>query len=365
MKEEKGQLFGFPCDMCTNVICAECAGTAASEVRVLLLRSRSLFHFCPGCRGTIIKNVLEMTNKINKLEKEFEKVKENQKLDVICKKIKDIEGEVNRLKKPRNDECVLELRDKLNVIEKHIIDIPANNRDSMKILEATLIRSLSKTVDGHMDRVMTGLDRVTKCVSEGHSDVGRCPTRAAPDVCTSPKETNLDKGKNKNKNKIITPQNVAQAVVEAKTHEALNKYINLASEGSNTGQLFKPSQGQNAKPVRGTNKNSSIISAAMECKEFYVGNLSTESTVEKLKAYLLDNKIPVMSCNPIVNNGRVTAPTWLAYRISVSPHLENSILDSNLWPENVIVKPFTHHGAHQHNNGFRNFRRQPRARFTR
>lgn len=40
MKNEKSQLFSFPCGVCTNMVCAESDGTRPSEVRVLILKLR-------------------------------------------------------------------------------------------------------------------------------------------------------------------------------------------------------------------------------------------------------------------------------------------------------------------------------------
>ncbi|CAH1996103.1 unnamed protein product [Acanthoscelides obtectus] len=43
------EVFGFPCDICRAVVCADCADISPSEVRVMIMKSRSLFLFCPDC----------------------------------------------------------------------------------------------------------------------------------------------------------------------------------------------------------------------------------------------------------------------------------------------------------------------------
>lgn len=41
MRLDETQLFGFSCDSCANVICAECAGITLLDIRVVIIESFS------------------------------------------------------------------------------------------------------------------------------------------------------------------------------------------------------------------------------------------------------------------------------------------------------------------------------------
>lgn len=64
-REEKGKLFGFPCDFCKEIICSECTGALAGEVRIIPSVSRTTLFLCPSCKDTI-KMLPDIQKKMNK-----------------------------------------------------------------------------------------------------------------------------------------------------------------------------------------------------------------------------------------------------------------------------------------------------------
>ncbi|CAH2015171.1 unnamed protein product [Acanthoscelides obtectus] len=121
---------------------------------------------------------------------------------------------------------------------------------------------------------------------------------------------------------------VVPAVLEAASLGAFNKYINLTAANSpttdagakkNKGTGLKENKPAHASSniIKGSSKDNSFISAAEDCRTYYVGNVSTKSS-EKLKQFLMEHNIPVIACDQTVSNKEATS-TGLSYKISVKP----------------------------------------------
>lgn len=53
LRKDKSELFGFPCDSCKQVICRNCAGLSASEIRCLPMSPRVLLFWFPDGTGDL------------------------------------------------------------------------------------------------------------------------------------------------------------------------------------------------------------------------------------------------------------------------------------------------------------------------
>lgn len=341
IKEEKGNLFGYPCDFCRNIICSNCAGTSASEVRVLALKTRSLFHLCLDCRENIFKNILELNQKVCSLEEELKKVKCNNDPDSMENRIKSLEENVKEIKHAKQEDKLVDLRKKIKNIEETVAKSNSRNVEASQCgnLEGTLTKVLKETLKNHAKEVSEQIKILSSCVKDENAKVIRMIAEGKKDV---------DNRQNNVEPSVINPQAVSYAMMETATRDTLNKYINIDKDveidcvpgkeqiGS---ELFKERNASSG-VVKGTNKNTSIIAAAEDCKIFYVSNLSMQSSAEKLKAYLLEKKIPIVNCEQMTSNRRGAGVTGLSYKVAIKSDLEKEILNPNLWPENVTIRPF-------------------------
>ncbi|KAK9887607.1 hypothetical protein WA026_023490 [Henosepilachna vigintioctopunctata] len=83
----------FECDKCEVVLCADCSGLSASEIKVLQLQKRKLMYFCPQCISDVNnirdlkKQIIELTTTKNSIEKEISLTTENEKQWISMKDI--------------------------------------------------------------------------------------------------------------------------------------------------------------------------------------------------------------------------------------------------------------------------------------
>lgn len=374
IKDDKGQLFGFPCDVCKNVICAECAGISSSEVRVLIMKSRSLIHFCHECRDGLFKNMLQISQKIGGLEDELKKMKNHLKPDEINKRFNCIEDDVKKLKQ---EEILSELKNKVKTLEEYIKAESSGKmeKNQTKNLEARIIKNISEALEEQMKAVNGQIgkcfreenSRLMQSLSNGFKEVNQNLVKTINNRVPDRMVTSREAMETENNHTAISSKKVGQAIMEVSTKNTLDKYINIVEDveveevvKTNT-QPFKPSAAPGRR-IKGANKDVLSISAAADSKVFYVGNLSVESSAEKLETYLLENKIPVMACEQIVPKKQGITLARLAYRITIEPKFEKYFLNSNLWPENVTVKPFMSHNNNQREYRSRNFhQRRPQG----
>lgn len=89
--------------------------------------------------------------------------------------------------------------------------------------------------------------------------------------------------------------------------------------------------------IKGTNNASNILSAAKQSRAFYVGNVSPDCTESNILEYLTEKNIPVLYCEKLNSKQQHMA----SFKITVGKEQnEQTILDSNLWPVDIIIKPF-------------------------
>lgn len=355
-KDDKGLLFGYPCDICKNVVCADCAGTSPSEVRVLIMKTRSLLHFCPDCIDRMFKNILKINQKMSGMEEEIKKLKNLNKLDEVEKRVKKVEDDVRKMKQTKNDEL------KVKATEDCMdMNIPGRGVEANKPSQKE-VSEIQQTLNGHMKKIAHNIEEltvnfkkenielvkaITSSFKEGNNELLRSLTNDPPSASRS--SANRSKAMN-----TISSQNLGHAMLEAATRETLDKYINITTDADvekqkTTKTAYNGPAENYAKVIKGSNKEISSISAAEDCKVFYVGNLSVETSMENLKSFLIENGIPVIACDQIVPNRQRSTPIRLAYRVMVKPEFERNILNANLWPSNITVKPYTDNRYHDRN----------------
>lgn len=99
-KEPKtaGEVFGFPCDFCRKVLCKGCTGISSTEIRCLILSTRTMPYLCTDCVPGI-KNALSLNNRVSALENALSEVKiaSSQRIEELDKQIRDINDEVRSI----------------------------------------------------------------------------------------------------------------------------------------------------------------------------------------------------------------------------------------------------------------------------
>ncbi|KAL3265457.1 hypothetical protein HHI36_009661 [Cryptolaemus montrouzieri] len=80
LKDEKNELFGYPCDGCRRIICKTCSGFSVSDVRCIPGSARVLIFFCPECvesnRDAGIHHA-SIEDKMLKIEEDIDKLLRN------------------------------------------------------------------------------------------------------------------------------------------------------------------------------------------------------------------------------------------------------------------------------------------------
>lgn len=75
-KENKTDIFGFPCDICKKVICRDCANLSATEIRVLVQTTKRMLPFlCEECLS-LIREVPQLKIQVTQLQLEVRELKE-------------------------------------------------------------------------------------------------------------------------------------------------------------------------------------------------------------------------------------------------------------------------------------------------
>lgn len=87
--------------------------------------------------------------------------------------------------------------------------------------------------------------------------------------------------------------------------------------------------------IRG-NKNNTSITAAENIKFVFISQLQKTTTEEDIKDYLSQNNINIKSCYKL----RIKSEEIAAFKIVVSENIYEEMFNPNLWPMNVIIRPF-------------------------
>ena len=139
IKEEKGKLFGFPCDFCKKIICGDCTGALAGEIRIIPSPTRTTCYFCPNCKNSIRK-VPEIQKIVQKSQEDLKRTQKQG--DETAKKLEKLKGEVDALKgymdkRRAENEAFLgevsELRKEVKILDQKIPG--ASYADALKNLE--------------------------------------------------------------------------------------------------------------------------------------------------------------------------------------------------------------------------------------
>ncbi|KAK9887482.1 hypothetical protein WA026_022830 [Henosepilachna vigintioctopunctata] len=94
----------FECDKCEGVLCADCSGLSASEIKVLQLQKRKLMYYCLQCISDVNnihdlkKQIIELTTTKNSIEKEISLTTENEKQRISIKDITPNENKQEQAK---------------------------------------------------------------------------------------------------------------------------------------------------------------------------------------------------------------------------------------------------------------------------
>lgn len=351
-KDDKTLVFGSLCDICTNVTCAECAGISPTEVRVLILKNRALFHICPDCKTSFLKNTMEQNKRIAVLEEEVKQLRANHTLvESVQQKINTLEIDAKCATK--NNARVEELMNRVKYMEKNTEVSQSNTKIYSKIneLETTLSNTIINTLNKHLDTLKLDVTNLSKTFERNATELRNSITTAIEEKGKA--YSNLEHCESHSIPGISHNQ-LSEAIIQAETYSKLNEYINLGKESANSKESFNSTSKEKKKVVKGSNKNIAEIAAAEECKWIYIGNLNSKSTEDQLKQYLISKDIEVYSVAKLSHTDQQRDMSC-SFKVSVSLKDESSIFNSNLWPENVVVKHFNFHTKGKFANKFNNY----------
>lgn len=294
-------LFGCPCDMCRRTLCRNCSGLSSSEIRVLTAQSRIITYYCPECVETIRISV--------------------GNLPAVIEKINNIEKRLNVLEKPHNDD--------LNII-------PALNDGTNGPIEeqfskgdfVALTNDLKSILDSQSELIGSQLNTVVNNIKDANKELVRLLVQ-----------------------ENITPKQHRFGIDQVS--EAVDRAV--AAHGSNIGRGSSRLLSAN-QSIKGSNKGTLGLSAAVKQSWFYVGNLSGNTTVDQLRGHLASNKISFQVTEKLLSRNEHVA----SFKVSVDPVCESPMLDPDLWPEGTTVKPFVFKSRTSRSTNNRHFLRKNR-----
>lgn len=89
------------------------------------------------------------------------------------------------------------------------------------------------------------------------------------------------------------------------------------------------------KSLRGK-KTNTTISAVKNRKWIFVSNLNNTTTEKDLENYLKENNFAALECHRLLIRTQEIA----AFKIAISEEVYDDMFQEDLWPLNVIVRPF-------------------------
>lgn len=170
---------------------------------------------------------------------------------------------------------------------------------------------------------------------------------------TNDRQDSKNKTNVKTKNQI-TLNEVSKAVEEVQQQAIMKSLINPNSSVRHLSERANKELNNYHKPtskIIGTSLKHLGISAAEKLKWLYIGNLSTSTTEEQLKSYINSCDIELKTCARLQTKNEFRA----SFKVAVNFNEADRLLDSEMWPQNTVIKPFIHN--HNQNQNFYHRRR--------
>lgn len=330
---EKNRCLHCKKDVVASIECLKCGGYFHPACMAQANEAKSKHCLHVDLKGLVKeyeaqnKIIQKLLSKITKLE---DNVSKNSEISTInTAKIMELTAKVETLEN--------ELQQyRVNNLSETRPDLPSSaGEESFRDLES-IGSILNKELKNHSEILADKMNNVAKAILSSNKELVRFLTHNAT----------LNHGPSLNADQ--REQGYSEVIPQTEDSSKLSS-SNLARTSSlstNPGGV-----------IRGTSEGTLRISAACEQKWFYVGNLTRECTDEQIKNHLIENNISVLSCEKLDRNDHRAS-----FKISVTPQQETAILNSKIWPLNVIVKPFVFRRSGLRTNGSRqNFRRGYRS----
>lgn len=141
----------------------------------------------------------------------------------------------------------------------------------------------------------------------------------------------MHKNEDKHKQQTTTVPDRKQAQKQVQLQEEDKKKENPKDKEV----YVKNTHAENIKTIRGK-RTDTTISAAESRKWIFVSQLIKTTKEEDITNYLSDNKIDILKCDKLeIRNTEIAA-----FKIAVKEKTYDVMFNPELWPKNVIVRPF-------------------------
>lgn len=159
-------------------------------------------------------------------------------------------------------------------------------------------------------------------------------SKTTTDVSTNPRsEIKLSSISNKkpDKQKHNTPSKDEQKPVEKPRTDSTLKSAEKLKQETSTDSKYT----HETKTIRGCRNNTSL-KAAENRKWVFLSQFTNTTTVDDIKGYLMENHINIINCYKLLTK----SPDIAAFKMAVDNDTYEKMFDADLWPLNVIVRPF-------------------------
>lgn len=356
-KEDKSSLFGFPCDICQRLVCKNCTGLMASEIRVVPSASRVLLHVCPDCRGypsmvpKLLKRIDFLESEIKLVQKELENQRESwaREVEEIKRSLnvdpdRGVPDEQTSANKPSlimssgdstatlpefitglKEEILQGLNTQTATIESHlsrvVVNIMSANKDLVRLLTDGEATNVDQGILQKINREQVARPSENTLVAKSSISAGTKTYKASLKPPIKLKAANIPvRNVNRNVNKNGTPSTQQPRSLLPNTNSRLESASPSASE----------------RMIIGTGTVNGPFSAGERRQWIYLGRCDPTTTENNITDYMNQQLgISDVKCFILDRNEDV-----VSFKIGVKESLLRGLLEPNLWPTGTAVKEF-------------------------
>ena len=360
-KDEKSDLFGYPCDTCKKVVCRECTGLLAQEVRCVPSRSRGMLFFCPDCVSVIrelpnLKGELEeLRSLVNSIQRDITKTTSfNSGLNNEVKALKEQVKSLDNHMKPsvKLPQVALKISNPTLVAEHQLNFASPTDIASEGITNVADLTTNTMNDNNHGNLHSKSVDGVN---TSSHPNTDSCGSPASDNLLSHNKDVNIlvqslrvfiKDELSMQTNEIKQQINILKDTNIEMVNMLSNMPPKIANKEGVTKKVTSRAPIGEKSPVETQKDHLSKLPSLKNLQPtnpgtrdrswIFLSGLAKDNTVKDVLAYLRSHGISGCECEELTtSNDQVKS-----FKIGVNSDIVPHILDSQSWPKGVIARKF-------------------------
>lgn len=298
--------------------------------------------------GKIAAYFLNIAKELSEIKSDIKKLSPEKHIKIASDKSYFIH---EKNKETENIEKTVQQPTEQQIFENTTVKINERNHKKQEINGNLATPSSSTSRNTEQIREMTTKSPIHRNKSKQTTHKTKNFGHGSPIINDRQDSKNKTNVKTKNR---ITLNEVSKAVEEVQQQAIMESLINPNSSVRHLSERANKELNNYHKPtskIIGTSLKHLGISAAEKLKWLYIGNLSTSTTEEQLKSYINSCDIELKTCARLQTKNEFRA----SFKVAVNFNEADRLLDSEMWPQNTVIKPFIHN--HNQNQNFYHRRR--------